>query len=275
MGKHGLRNLNAWLKYTQLTEPELTGLFDAIGDALDGRPLTREELIATVGRGRSEKIRDVLKSGWGSMLKPVARRGLLCFGPSRGQSVTFVRPRQWLGSWREVDAREAQAEIARRYLRAYGPATKQDFTRWWGAWTGVGREAWATLADELVTVSIEGSRAEMLASDLRLMAEAAVGTSVRLLPTFDPYLMGHANRDHLFDAVHRARVSRTAGWISAVVLVDGRVVGTWTHTVVKQTLRIAVDPLQRLPPKARPLVRDRAEELAATLGLSKAEVTFA
>jgi hypothetical protein len=107
------------------------------------------------------------------------------------------------------------------------------------------------------------------------MSKSGDGTSVRLLPTFDPYLMGHASRDHLFEVVHRARVSRVAGWISAVVLVDGRVAATWTHTVLKQTLRITVDPLQRLPPQARPMIGVRAEELAATLGLAKAEVTFA
>lgn len=267
-----IRNINAWLKFTQLTEPELNELFGAIGDALDGRTVTREELIAAVGRGRSEQVRNVLKSGWGSMLKPVARNGLLCFGPSRGQSVTFVRPEQWLGSWHELDPEKALVEIARRYLRAYGPATKDDFARWWGAWPGVGKAAWAGLSDELVPVSIEGRRAEMLAGDLRSISKVADGPSVHLLPAFDPYLMGHAKRDHLFEAGYRARVSRTAGWISAVVLIGGRVAATWSHTVTKQTLRIAVEPLGPLSPKARPEIRARAEELAATLGLAKVEV---
>jgi hypothetical protein len=267
-----IRNINAWLKFTQLTEPELIELFGAIGDALDGRAMTREELIAAVGRGRSEGVRNVLKSGWGSMLKPVARNGLLCFGPSRGQSVTFVRPEQWLGSWHEFDSDRALVEVARRYVRAYGPATKDDFARWWGAWPGVGKAAWAGLVDELVPVSIEGRRADMLAGDLRQISKVAEGPSVQLLPAFDPYLMGYANRDHLFEATYRARVSRTSGWISAVVLIAGRVAATWSYTVVKQTLRIAVEPLGRLSPKARPEIRVRAEELAATLGLAKVEV---
>jgi hypothetical protein len=97
---------------------------------------------------------------------------------------------------------------------------------------------------------------------------------VRLLPSFDPYLMGHSSRDHLFDSAHRSRVSRTAGWISAVVLAEGRVVATWTHSVAKQTLRIAVEPLTRIPPKARPEIRARADELAGVLGLSKVELTL-
>jgi Winged helix DNA-binding domain len=270
-----MRNLNAWLKFTQMTEPELMSLFDAIGDALDGRTMTREELIASVGRGRSEHVRDVLRSGWGGLLKPVARSGLLCFGPSRGTSVTFVRPAQWLGSWHEVDPDKALMEVARRYLRAYGPATMHDFVRWWGMWTGVGKAAWNGLAKELVTVSVEGQRADMLEADLQPMSRVARGPSIQLLPAFDPYLMGHSSRDHLFGPAHRWRVSRVSGWISAVVLAEGRVAATWSHTVVKQTLRIAIEPLGHLSSKARPEIRARSEELAATLGLAKAEVTFA
>jgi hypothetical protein len=64
-----------------------------------------------------------------------------------------------------------------------------------------------------------------------------------------------------------------SGWISALVLVQGRVLATWSHTVSKQTLRIAVEPLRRLPANSRPQIDDRAEELAASLGLTKVEVT--
>jgi hypothetical protein len=95
----------------------------------------------------------------------------------------------------------------------------------------------------------------------------------QMLPSFDPYLLGHANRDHLFDAIHRPRVNRTAGWILAVVLAQGRVVATWSHTVSKQTLRVAVEPLRRLPANLSPHIDTRAEELAASLGLTKVEVT--
>lgn len=265
---------NTWLKWVQLTEPELVGLIKDIGDTLD-QPMTREELIAKVGRRSSEHIRTVLKSGWSTLLKPVARAGRLCFGPNRGQSVTFVRPDVWLDSWRDLDPDAALVEVARRYLRAYGPATKDDFGRWFGSWTGVGKAAWAGLADELVSVSIEGQRADVLAADLKQLKGLARESSVRLLPTFDPYLMGHNSRDHLFEPAYRARVSRTAGWISAVVLVDGRVTGTWTHTVAKQTLRIAVEPFQKLPPKVRTEIRARADELASTLGAAEVDITFA
>ena len=264
---------NTWLKWVQLTEPELVALIKAIGDALE-QPMTREELIATVGHRSSDHVRTVLKSGWSTLLKPVARAGRLCFGPNRGQSVTFIRPDVWLGSWRDIDPDAAVVEVARRYLHAYGPATKDDFGRWFGAWPGVDKAAWAGLADVLVPVSIEGRRMEILAADLTQLKGATHDSSVRLLPTFDPYLMGHNNRDHLFAPKYRPKVSRTAGWISAVVLVDGRVVGTWTHAVAKGTLRIAVEPFQKLPRQVRSEIRSRADELASTLGAADVEIKF-
>jgi hypothetical protein len=275
MRTHWMRTRDAWLKYVEMNQSEFAELIGAIGDALDGQALTREELIARVGKGRSERVQAVLKSGWGGILKPVARSGLLCFGPSRGQSVTFVRPRQWLGSWRDVDPDAALIEVARRYLRVYGPATKKDFERWWGTWSGVGNAGWIGLTKERVTVSIEGQRADLLAADLDRISAATYEPSVRLLPNFDPYLMGHANRDHLFAPEYRSRVSRTAGWISAVVLVDGRVVATWTQAVAKRTLTVTVDPFCKLSSSTLKGVRASAGSLAAALGLDQAAVRVA
>jgi hypothetical protein len=275
MNEYGIRNTNAWLKFMQITEAELTDLIGGIGEALDGQALTRDQLIAKVGKGRSERIQQAMRSGWGGVLKPVARRGLLCFGPSRGQNVTFVRPEKWLGTWREVDPDAALSELARRYLHAYGPATKKDFTRWWGSWSGVGNKAWGGLGDELVPVSVEGQRADILAADLEGLSSARHQQSLCLLPSFDPYLMGHASREHLVAAAHRSRVSRTAGWISAVVLSDGRVVATWTHRVQKGTLVVNVDPLIKMAPATTKEVKAHAAALAEALGLDGAQVTLA
>ena len=250
-------------------------LVNEIGAALGRVPVTREEIIKAVGKGHSPRVLEALRSGWGGMLKPAARNGLLCFGPSRGQSVTFVRPEKWLGQWKKVDPDAALIEVARRYLHAYGPASKLDFARWWGNWSGVGTAAWAGLEPDLVQVSIEGTPAQILATDLDTLAKTQATPSVQLLPLFDPYLLGHLNRDHLYAAVHRPRVSRTSGWISAVVLVDGRVAGTWTHVAAKQVLRITVEPFWELKSKTLTEVRRRAEALAETLGLASAEVVVA
>ena len=255
---------------------DFTGMIgDPTGRNVTRPPLTREELIARVGKRKSPRIHELLRSGWGGILKPAARSGLLCFGPSRGQSVTFVSPREWLKGWRVLDPDEAIVEAARRYLRAFGPATKTDFARWWGAWPGVANAAWSGLAKELAAVSVEGVRVDILESDLGALLKARIEQRVQLLPAFDPYILGHASRSHLVPSAFAPRVSRTAGWISAVLLVDGRVAGTWTHTLAGTTIRVTVDPFSRLRPATTTEVKIRAQELAKAIGANRAEVTVA
>ena len=97
-----------WLKYHGLLASDVPALVDAVADALDGRQLTREELGGEVVRLLGDtKWEALLASGWGAVLKPAAFQGRLCFGPSDGNRVSFVRPDQWLGSFKGLDPVES------------------------------------------------------------------------------------------------------------------------------------------------------------------------
>ncbi len=267
LGRRWIKINNAWLKFFNVTEAEVWKLTDDIGQALDGTPKSREQIIDAVAKGRPDRIREALRSGWGGMLKPAARNGRLCFGPSRGQSVSFVSPPAWLPAWREVEPESALVDMARRYVHTYGPANKQDFAFWWGHWSGVTVAAWTGLQDELVPVSVEGWRAHVLRDDLKRIASTNRGPArVQLLPNFDPYLMGHAKRDHLFERVHGPKVSRTAGWISPVILVDGRVEGVWAYTLDKKRLKVELTPFVELKPRIVTEAKHRAEAIAKSMG---------
>jgi hypothetical protein len=86
---------------------------------------------------------------------------------------------------------------------------------------------------------------------------------VCLLPAFDPYVLGHADRDHLIAEEHRPLVYRTAGWISPTVLSGGRIVGTWEHRVEPEAVRVTVTPFGRLTGPERSGVEAEATRLAA------------
>jgi hypothetical protein len=122
----------AWLRMIGYSADELRAILDAIHDALGARPLTREQLADRVAERVGPRGRERMLSGWGEMLKPAAFEGSLMSGPPRGQGVTFVRPDRWLKGWNEPRSDEAWREIVRRYLRAYGPAGREEFARWWG-----------------------------------------------------------------------------------------------------------------------------------------------
>src|SRR5947199_32523 len=73
----------SWQRYFGVTPSTMERLRAVVRDALDGAVLSREELVAAVARVRGlGHVADGLRSGWGTLLKPLAWQGDLCFGPS-------------------------------------------------------------------------------------------------------------------------------------------------------------------------------------------------
>jgi len=256
----------AWEKYHGVTKAELEAITDALPDALDGRQLTRDELAQRLAEVTgSPHLKEQLRSGWGAVLKPAANRGLLCFGPDRGRNVTFVRPHDWLGAMpEEPDAAEALRAVLLRFLDAYGPATHNDFARWFGVAEKPARELVAMHADDLVVAEIDGTPAWVSPQGAESLARAEAATGVHLLGGFDPYVLAPiSHRAAIIPEGHLDDVSRTAGWISAVVLVDGFVAGTWTADDTADGTKVQVQPFVPLTPQVTAALADRAGALAA------------
>jgi hypothetical protein len=124
-------------------------------------------------------------------------------------------------------------------------------------------------------VDVDGAPLQMLENDVDSIRQAEVREPLALLPGFDPYILGHASRDHLYARQFASRVSRTAGWISAVVLLNGEVVGTWTHAIKNGTLQMTVTPFRRLSASVMSDIKKRATIIAEALSAERTEVRFA
>jgi hypothetical protein len=233
--------------------------------ALDGRQLTREELATEVARVTGiSGLDDKLKGGFGDLLKPAAFRGELCFAPSDGQLVRFARPDQWLGPWEPMETEAATVEVARRYLGRYGPANREALARWFGMPSPAEAGRWLKrLGDE--AVELDGSY--LLDADADALAAAEPTGAVRLLPAFDQYVVSAPRGDDgVVDPAHRVRVYRPQAWLSPVLVVDGRMVGVWSHERKGERLIVEVEPFARLTRAERGGLQTEAEALARFLG---------
>jgi uncharacterized protein YcaQ len=255
----------AWLRMIGFSAEELRAILDAIRRSLGQEPLTREELAAKVARRAGARARQRMLSGWGEMLKPAAFEGSLISGPPRGQSVTFVRPDRWLGKWTEPKAEEAWREILRRYLRAYGPATREEFARWWGMQPAPAGRILKVLSDDLAEVDVEGHPAWAWREDLPAMQRDPVRAPVRLLPAFDVYVVGGRPRESFVESRFEDRVFRKAGWISPVVVVDGMVAGVWAQERRNARIHIGVEPFGKLSAGQRRQIAEEADLLGRFL----------
>jgi Winged helix DNA-binding domain len=163
-----------------------------------------------------------------------------------------------------VPTEEATLEVTRRYLTRYGPADREDLARWFGMTSPAQAGRWLkALGDE--ALEVDGK--VMLADDAEAAASAEPDGTVRLLPAFDQYVVGAPRGDDgVVPAAERARVYRPQGWLSPVLLVDGRMAGVWSHERAGDRVIVEIEPFARLSRAARAGAEAEAEALAGFLG---------
>ena len=260
----------AWLRWFGVTEPEMDSLIDAIGDVLDdGRPRTRAELADEIGTRLGARQGKLLLGSWGSALKVASDRHYLVQSSEDEAGTRFVRASRWLGAWREETEAEALAKLVPRYLAAYGPATFREVLRWWGVTTVVTmKPIFAALGETLTEVEVDGVRALVRTEDLDAIESTRPRNgAVHLVGGFDPLIVAAGLREQLLPPAHRKRVSRTSGWISPVVLVDGRAAGVWDSRRTPNGLEITIDAFERPSPALRSAVAAAADRVGAVQGV--------
>lgn len=258
----------SWLKYFGLKLAEMDDLLVAMQAVLHDSGLTREQLAdAIADKLNKPHLREKMLGGWGSMLKPASFRGDLCYGPNAGKHITFVRPSAWMGEWQPVESEAAFAEAVRWFLNAYAPAQAANFARYIGMYVTPGKKVFHALDDELETVNIEGYEAHILASTRSAIESAQMpDCSVRLLPHFDPYTVVLApQHEFLMPPEHKKRVYRNQGWISPVVLVNGRMVGVWEQKKKSKRIIVNVDLFAPQPKKVKTGIEAEAQRLGRFL----------
>src|SRR6266567_1528538 len=179
-------------------------------------PLTRAEIVEQLA------VSGIRVEGQARphLLFRAALEGVICLGPDRGTEPTYVLLGDWVDIGRHSLSQEtALAELARRYLEAYGPATAEDMAAWSGMPISGIRAAWRRMAGQLMEVEFGGSAAWMLKSRAAWLDEPPVANRlVCLLPGFDIYLLGYQNRDLVAPRLYAKRVNAGGGIVRPTLL---------------------------------------------------------
>jgi hypothetical protein len=195
--------------------------------ALRDGPITRKAMYEALHRN------NVLTGSQQALhlLGRLAQEQFICFGPRQEKQQTFALFDQWVAPSRPKTTEEALEEITVRYFTSHGPATVQDMM-WWSGLTALQIKQGIALAGSTLTTRTENDITYYTSSK---SAQASKNLSYTyLLPPFDEYLVAYRNRDAALQKAHAHHYNPGAnGMLSAVIVQDGQVLGTWKRTVGK------------------------------------------
>jgi len=191
--------------------------------------------------------------------------GVLCSGARHGKQFTYALLDERVPHTRTLERDEALAELAKRYFVSHGPATLQDFV-WWSGLTVVdARKGLDSINSSLIS-EVETGQTYWFADS----TPARVPTpTVHLLPNYDEYTVGYTDRSAIFDTQHSQKLDSRGNFLfNNVVVVNGRVVGTWKRTLKKSEVIIELTPFGTLTKAEKRAIADTAEGYGKFLGLS-------
>lgn len=275
------------------SQQKLDKLLDHVMEALN-EPRTRTDLAEILSKSHGYKLKSKPGGGWGNktpvkwvevgatslpvgwLLHVIGARDVIVSGPGDGNEASYVRADKWVPGWKDMPVELAEKGLLVKYLRAHGPATLQDFALWAGMYIRDAKPIWASQADNLVPVDVEGWKASILKSDLSDLENAELEEPViRLLPYFDSFLLGHKSHLNIVDEKNRKRVYRDQGWVSPVLLVDGRAQGIWTHEQKKNDLTVRITPFSRIPSSISSRIKETTSDLGQFLDCKNVKTVFA
>ena len=193
----------------------------------------------------------------------LAADGLIVRGRPRGSWTSsqwsWAPAASWLAQpLPRLEPEPARAELASRWLAAYGPGTFTDL-KWWTGWT-VGQTRAALEAVGAVEVDLDGAPGFVLPDDVE--SEPRPEPWAALLPALDPTVMGWKERDWYLGE-HGPALFDTSGNAGPTVWWDGQIVGGWS---IRKDGEVVYRLLEDVGAEARKAVEAEAERLQAWLG---------
>lgn len=250
---------------------------------LDADQLGSAEELADAALETGSISRAELFRVWeGAGLAPAGGRGYhmlfsliasnkLAYGPWNGSEQDVVLVRQWLPDSPTLAERfdderiPAVAELLLRYARSHGPVTLRDFAWWTKLTLGEIRRALPLIGGSLET---DGAPEPSFWRAGLYDDVAAVGRACAqplLLPGFDEYILGYADRSFAMPSTHQARlVPGNNGVFRRSVVVAGRVLGTWTRTGRPGSRGLEIDQFEPIPERHLKRLRTRFAEFPFT-----------
>ena len=235
------------------TEPPPARIVKRALELTSERPHTRPELMRALGFDpRSQDPHELRTFSWVVALARLEQTNEAAFWAFRGSPL--LRPAE-----HELPPlEEARPHLIRRYLAAFGPATRADVSHWSGVPI---RELAASFESLRLRTFRDEQGRELLDLPRAPLASADFPAPPRLLPRWEELLLAHKDRTRVLPEEYRSQVIAANGDVRQAFLVDGFVAGYWRQ----DGDRVVLEPFTPLPRTVRRELEDEASRLGTWL----------
>ena len=220
---------------------------DAIARALEGgRHLTRQALRqvieqAGVSAGTIQRLAYIVMHA--------ELTGVICSGPLDGRQFTYALLDERAAAQPAPDRGVVLRDVAARYQATRAPVTARDFAKWSG-----------------LTIT-EATRAFDALPTPRPVRVPAAPPRVHLLSIYDEYISSYRDRRAIVSPGHGRRLISQGAALAWILVLDGRIVGTFRRITGVSTIRLQVTPFVRLSRSDREAIALAVGRYAAFMGI--------
>jgi len=236
---------------------------DIITKALEGnKQLTRTEL-------NQELQRNKIKSNGISLsllMMHAELEGLICSSARKGKQFTYALLDERIPETKTLTEDEALAELTQRYFRSRGPATLQDFVTWSGLTVTSARKGLNSVKENFNFEILNEKEYIFHQQELKVLDK--LQTSF-LMPDYDEYGIGYKDRSAILEPkVEKPINPRDNPIFNRMIVVDGKIIGSWYRTITGDKLVIETRPFNGFSKTDKIKIKQAAEHFAHFLGIS-------
>lgn len=232
-----------------------------IAKMLEGRQLTREEIMTELGKA------GIPTHGLFSvhLMFSAELESIVCNGPRRGKQFTYALVDERVPSTPPLHREEALATLALRYFTSHGPATLKDYCWWSGLTVANARAGLEAIKNQLVCEKLDGKEYWMTPTT---SDEDIPDTSIHFLPAYDEFMVAYTDRSASLDSLFGKLTITGNGIFKPIIVVNGTVTGIWKRTLKKDIVCIEPTYFNKNEALDKGLAEEAVKPFGAFLGLA-------
>jgi hypothetical protein len=231
-----------------------------------GRQFTRTEIASVLQRTRLVKCdAPGVNQRMGHIMLRAELDCVVCSGARRGKQFTYALLDERAPRSRTLSRSEALAELSIRYFTSHGPATLLDFV-WWSGLTVKDARTGLEMVKSKLRSEVSGQQTYWIPDSIPPARNA--GRNAYLLPNFDEYIVGYADRRAICGEVHlKPADSRGNVLFNHTIVLDGKIAGTWKRSLTKDRVFVEAKPFAPISSTQVRKIAAAADRYGAFLGL--------